>query len=50
MVQEKYDWLDILFKAIIFLTYIVFGICIWLLKKEMDKKKRKKEEEEGKKK
>ncbi len=48
MVQEEYDWLDILFKAIIFLTYIVFGICIWLLAKEMNKKKRKKEEEKKK--
>jgi hypothetical protein len=36
---QKPDLIDIVIKIGIFASFVVFGICIWLLKREMIKKK-----------
>lgn len=38
--NEQTDIIDTLIKLGIFATFIVFGIAVWLLKKEKDKKKK----------
>ena len=39
--NEQTDIIDILIQVGIFATFIVFGIAVWLLKKEKGKQKKK---------
>jgi hypothetical protein len=36
---QKPDVIDIAIKIGIFASFVVFGICLWFLKREMNKKK-----------
>ena len=36
---QQPDLIDLLIKIGIFVSFIVFAICIWVLKREMNKKK-----------
>ncbi len=33
------DWIDVLVKVGSFATFVIFGIAVWIMKKEADKKK-----------
>ncbi|SPE54658.1 hypothetical protein SBV1_1910003 [Verrucomicrobia bacterium] len=37
--SETTDAVDLLLKVAIFLCFIVFGICLWLIRRERDKRK-----------
>ena len=34
------DFIDVLFQTGIFVSFIVFGIAVWFIKKDIDKKKK----------
>jgi hypothetical protein len=36
---QQPDFIETAIKIGIFATFVVFGICLWLLKREMNKKK-----------
>jgi len=36
---QQPDSIDLLIKIGIFVSFVVFGICMWFLKREMNKKK-----------
>ena len=36
------DIVDILLQVVIFAGFVVFGIAVWFIKKDMDKKKKEK--------
>ena len=33
------DWIDVLLKIGILATFVVFGVAVWIMKREADKKK-----------
>ena len=33
--KEEYDMIDVLLKLGIFASYVVFGVCVWLLRKDL---------------
>ena len=42
--EGQLDIIDVLIKLVIFLSFIVFGICVWMIKKEKEKEKIRKSE------
>ena len=40
------DWIDVLLSIGTFATFVVFGIAIWLIKKEADRKKASQDSED----
>jgi hypothetical protein len=36
---QQPDFIDLVIKIAIFASFVVFGFCMWLLKREMNKKK-----------
>ena len=37
--SSNLDAVDLLLALVLFGTFIAFGVCLWLLKREMNKKK-----------
>jgi heme A synthase len=37
--SDHFDVIDMLIGIGIFASFVVFGVCMWLLKREMNKKK-----------
>jgi len=40
--EEKTDFIDILLQIGIVLTFIIFAVAVWLLKKDLQKQKKQK--------
>lgn len=38
--SEHMDAVDLLIKVAIFGCFVVFGVCMWLIRRERDKRKR----------
>jgi hypothetical protein len=39
MEEQPYDLVDLLCALGIFASFVVFGVCMWIIKREMNKKK-----------
>jgi hypothetical protein len=37
--SQQPDVIDLILKLAIFVSFVVFGICMWVLRREMNKKK-----------
>ena len=37
--SQHFDFTDLLCALALFASFVVFGVCLWLLKREMNKKK-----------
>ncbi|MHC4148220.1 MAG: hypothetical protein ACYSR5_01925 [Planctomycetota bacterium] len=37
--EQRMDIIDILIKLGIFASFVIFGVAVWILKKERDKKR-----------